>query len=93
MNWEIGLCEIGDPLLCLLSFIAAPCAAAAARHYADQSSIIFNICCVNPIATRWLLRTAYDISGDAVDDMCIGTICFCCSINQVLKTILFLTFR
>jgi Cys-rich protein (TIGR01571 family) len=84
MNWEIGLCEIGDPSLCLLSFIAPPCGAAVARHYLDQSPILFNICCLNPIAARWLIRTAYNINGDDVDDMCVGVFCPCCSINQVL---------
>lgn len=83
MNWEVGICEPGEISLCLFAFLAPPCAAAVARHYMDQSSILFNTCCINPIATRWMIRTAYDISGDEVDDICIGTLCFCCSINQV----------
>ena len=86
-NWKIGLLEIGEPSDCLYSFCAPPCASAAARNHLDQSSICFNIICLNPIAARWLIRTAYEIPGDANNDLLVGSLLCCCSINQVIRII------
>lgn len=85
-NWTVGLCEIGTCTDCLLSFICPQIATAYARSYMDDSPLLFNICCLNPVAARWMIRTAYEINGDENDDICVGCCCICCSVNQMLQT-------
>eukprot|EP01039_Chlorochromonas_danica_P001676 gene1676-1830_t len=85
-NWEIGLFEIGDCCLCLYSFTCCSCAAASARSALDGSSWCVNTTCLSSALLRWLVRTAYDIEGDAHDDCWKGLCCPCCVINQALQT-------
>lgn len=88
-QFAIGLFEIGDCSSCLCSYICCPCALASARSHLDDSVYVFNIaclpcCCITPV--RWMIRTAYDIPGDAWGDCLRSVFCPCCTINQLLQT-------
>jgi hypothetical protein len=41
---------------------------------------------MNPIATRWLIRTAYGIPGSDCSDLLAAWCCPCCSVNQLYQT-------
>ena len=91
-EWVIGLCEVGDPASCALSFFCSPCALAYSRSNLDDSSCVFNLLCLPyccmPVS-RWLLRTAYDIKpalgSDSMD--CIeSSFLPCCVVNQMFQT-------
>ncbi len=82
-NWSIGLCEIGDIYLCLYSCLCPFCATASARSKLDSSPFMYNLFCLNHIVARWLIRSAYGIHGDHIEDLLCGLFCPLCSINQV----------
>ena len=91
-KWVIGLCEVGDPASCVLSYICSPCALAYARSNLDDSSCMFNLICM-PICcmpvSRWLLRTAYDIEpaqGIEAMDCVESAFLPCCVVNQMFQT-------
>ena len=42
--------------------------------------------CVNPVAARWMIRTAYGLRGGAVDDTIKSIVFPCCSVNQLYQT-------
>ena len=88
-QFAIGLFDIGDCRSCLCSYICCPCSLASARSHMDDSVYIFNIlclpvCCITPV--RWMIRSAYDIPGDAYQDCYTSTFCPCCVLNQLLQT-------
>jgi Cys-rich protein (TIGR01571 family) len=85
-DWKIDLCECGDPILCCYSFLCPKCALADARSQLDGSSWFLNCCLISPIMARWMIRTAYDIPGNAHYDCWVGACLPCCAINQMLQT-------
>ena len=85
-NWEIPLFTIGDYKICLFSYLMAPCAMAYARSQLDDSNIVFNLSCTCLPLNRWLIRTAYGINGDTMEDVATSVCCFPCTVNQMLHT-------
>jgi hypothetical protein len=84
-NWEIEFCEIGNCGVCCYSYCCTSCALADARHAMDGSNWFVTCCCFGASATRWLLRTAYKIEGNAHWD-CWASLLPCCVANQALQT-------
>ena len=62
------------------------CALAQARTNLDDSSLFFNLCFVTSCPTRWMIRTAYGIQGNAYEDCYVPCCCVCCTANQLLQT-------
>ena len=85
-NWETPLFTIGDYKICLFSYLMAPCAMAYARSQLDDSNIVFNLSCTCLPLNRWLIRTAYGINGDTMEDVATSVCCFPCTVNQMLHT-------
>ena len=85
-EWEIPLFTMGDPKVCLFSFLCPCCAAAHARSRMDDSNLVFNVSCLCLPLTRWLIRTAYNINGDPMEDAATSICCFPCAVNQILHT-------
>mmetsp|Transcript_9388 Transcript_9388/g.12999 ORF Transcript_9388/g.12999 Transcript_9388/m.12999 type:complete len:313 (+) Transcript_9388:86-1024(+) len=87
-NFEIGLCEVGDPLSCVYSFLCTPCAMAQSRTALDSSGVCFNFFCLSLPAYRWMARTAYGIGdgNDFVEDCALSLFCPCCVTNQLYQT-------
>ena len=85
-NWEIPLFTIGDYKICLFSYLMGPCAMAYARSQLDDSNIVFNLSCTCLPLNRWLIRTAYGINGDTIEDVATSICCFPCAVNQMLHT-------
>ena len=75
-----------DILCCFCSYCCTGCAAAQARTQMDGSSCCFNYCAMNPIVTRWLIRSAYGIPGSEFEDCYMTMCCPCCTINQMYQT-------
>lgn len=46
-----------------------------------------NCTLLNPSLLRWLVRSAYHISGSPCEDCCYGFFCYICTINQALQTV------
>lgn len=42
--------------------------------------------CLNCVAGRWMIRTAYGIPGGALDDTLKAALLPCCSVNQLYQT-------
>jgi len=85
-KFAIELCEVGDCESCLFSYCCSCCAFAQARTYLDESPAILNFCMVSSVVERWLVRSAYDIPGDACSDCYTTTFCHCCAANQAYQT-------
>lgn len=68
------------------SYLCMPCALGNAREKLDGSPCIFTCCLINPIISRWLVRSAYQIPGSSCDDCIYGLFCPCCVTNQVYQT-------
>jgi len=85
-RFPITCFETGDFGICLYSFICPPCAMASARQLMDESSFLTTCFNANPVALRWLVRSAYHIPGSEVEDCLLGTFCSCCIINQLIHT-------
>jgi hypothetical protein len=77
---------VGDYKICLFSFFMSPCAMAYARSQLDDSNIVFNLSCTCLPLNRWLVRTAYGINGDTMEDVVTSVLCFPCAVNQMLHT-------
>lgn len=73
-------------LVCCDSYCFTNCAAAQARSQMDGSSCCFNMCAMNPVVTRWLIRSAYGIPGSVWEDCLFTMCCPCCAINQMYQT-------
>ncbi len=72
----------------LLCFITA-CAFASSRTNLDGSSFAFNLFCVKPLVTTWLVKSAYGLEQDIVGDCLKLYCCFsCCLANQIYQTTL-----
>ena len=87
-NFQIELCDVGDTKSCLYSYFCCPCALAESRTYLDGSQFEFNLCCLQLIPYRWMVRSAYEI-GDtdiARHDWLIGIFTPCCAVNQIYQT-------
>lgn len=84
-EWTIGLFEVGDHQdFCFALW--CPCAAKAfARNTLDGSDWWVN-CCMSVSASRFLVRTAYNIPGNAHWDCWVGTFCPCFAANQMFQT-------
>jgi hypothetical protein len=87
-QFAIGLFEIGDCSLCLLSFLCPNVALGYARTALDGSDCLFNVVCMNPMALRWLVRSAYGIGDTSLfcEDLVLSSVCSCCVINQLVQT-------
>mmetsp|Transcript_26199 Transcript_26199/g.38814 ORF Transcript_26199/g.38814 Transcript_26199/m.38814 type:complete len:283 (+) Transcript_26199:38-886(+) len=85
-NFVISLTETGGYADCVFSYCCPVIAVAQARTNLDGSSRCFNVCCLGHVPSRWLIRTAYGIPGDARDDCMLACLCPCCSANQLLQT-------
>jgi len=88
---SINLFDVGNNEDCLYSCLCCPCAIAQSRSNLDNSSFMFNMCCMNvfctsAVTTRWLIRSAYGIEGRPRDDLINGIFCPCCSANQIYQT-------
>jgi Cys-rich protein (TIGR01571 family) len=87
-QFSVNLFSIGDPKQCMFSWCCSPCALASARSQLDGSSQCFNLMCVNTFTTRFLVRSAYDISGSNYDDLTLSCCCVPCATNQVYQTVI-----
>eukprot|EP01040_Poterioochromonas_malhamensis_P006978 gene6978-7528_t len=85
-QWKIDLCEVGDCSSCLYSYLCPACAVADARTELDGSNWYVNCVVMKPVAARWLVRTAYNIPGNAQNDCWTGLFLPCCTANQLLQT-------
>lgn len=85
-QFKIGLCEVGECESCLFSYCCSCCALAQARSFVDSSPPIFNFCCITQVTERWLIRSAYQIPGDACSDCYTTSFCPCCVANQAYQT-------
>lgn len=47
---------------------------------------LFNFCCLNIVPSRWLMRSAYNIPGDEMNDCILAAACPCCVVNQMIQT-------
>eukprot|EP01040_Poterioochromonas_malhamensis_P013103 gene13103-14377_t len=84
-QWKIDLCEVGDCCSCLYSYLCPICAIADARTTLDGSNWYVNCFLLKPCTARWLVRTAYNIPGNAQND-CWSGFLPCCIANQILQT-------
>ena len=78
--------SIGDPKLCVTSFLLGPCSYAYARNQLDDSSLLATLFCTCLPLNRFLIRSAYHIDGSAFEDVIVSLFCFPCAVNQVLQT-------
>eukprot|EP01038_Epipyxis_sp_PR26KG_P009332 gene9332-12574_t len=85
-DWEIPLCSIGDCVPCLYAWGCTSLAFAEGKSNVDGSQVQFNATCIPCCVTRWLVRTAYGIPGDACNDCLLSTFCSCCVANQLFQT-------
>lgn len=87
-SFEIGLCEVGDPMSCIYSFLCTPCAMAQSRTALDSSGVCFNLFCLSLPAYRWMARTAYGIGdgNDFLGDCALSILLPCCVTNQLYQT-------
>ena len=88
-EFDVGLLSVGQLSSCFCAYLCCPCALASARSHMDDSSYVFNlaclpVCCIPPV--RWMIRTGYDIPGDAWSDCYLSFFCPCCVLNQLLQT-------
>lgn len=86
-TWAIDLFESGDFKTCCFAYWCHYCAMATARTGLDGSDWCVNLCCFTPSAIRYLVRTGYNIEGNAQNDCIAGTFCPCCVANQTLQTV------
>lgn len=88
-EFDVGLFAVGQLSSCLCAYVCCPCALASARSHMDDSSYAFNLACL-PVycipPVRWMIRTGYDIPGDAWSDCYLSVFCPCCVLNQLLQT-------
>jgi hypothetical protein len=86
-TWDIGLCDCG---VCWQRMFVLCCpiiALASARSTLDGSPICFNLFCVHPLVTIWLIHSAYGIpctTMDIIELWCFGN----CYINRVFQTVM-----
>lgn len=85
-QWKVGLFEVGDCGQCLYSYCCCVCAMASTRTHVDDSQCLFNLFCGTSPVSRYFVRTAYEIPGNATNDIAINLFCPCCSVNQMLQT-------
>lgn len=85
-SFKIEICEVGECESCMFSYCCSCCAIAQARTYVDNSPPIYNFCCLNHVVERWLIRSAYNIPGDACADCYTSVFCPCCVANQAYQT-------
>ena len=86
-DWPTELCEVRDCGACCCAWFFPCCALGEIRSTLDGSNYCVNCCCVSTPAMRWLVRTAYNIQGNAHYDCWTGCFCPCCSISQMLQTV------
>eukprot|EP01038_Epipyxis_sp_PR26KG_P015896 gene15896-21557_t len=85
-DWEIPLYSIGDCIPCLYAWGCTSLAFSEGKTNVDGSQVEFNATCIPCCVTRWLVRTAYGIPGDACNDCLVSTFCSCCAANQLFQT-------
>lgn len=85
-GWKQKLFDIGDTKTCLLSFCCPCYAIAVAKSNVDGSACVLNYCCINPILSRSIIKSAYNIGGDPVLDCIVSVLCFPCVANQTLQS-------
>lgn len=79
-------CRGQDECHCFYSFCCSPLAIAESRRQLDGSDVHFNELCLNVCVTRWLIRSAYNIPGSALNDCLVSTFCYPCVANQMFAT-------
>lgn len=86
-KWPIGCCACGNFCDCIVGCCFPIFAIPLARSNMDGSECCFNMCCVNGVVTRWLVRTGYGIpEGGIMEDCCIPYCCCPCNSNQIYQT-------
>jgi hypothetical protein len=68
--------------------ILLACALASAKSSIDGSSCCFNLFCVHPMTSVWLIQTAYGIEFSCAESLFKHCCCSTCYINQVYQTAL-----
>eukprot|EP01038_Epipyxis_sp_PR26KG_P009547 gene9547-12858_t len=85
-DWEIPLFSIGNCAPCLYAWCCTNLAFSEGKSNVDGSQFLFNYMCISCCVSRWLVRTAYGIPGDACNDCLVTTFCSCCVANQLFQT-------
>ena len=70
----------------LRSCCCTPCAIAQSRTHLDNSPCCFNLLALTPCVVRYLVRSAYNIPGTVMEDICVMTCCPICATNQIYQT-------
>lgn len=88
-DWRNVLCCCTSrPWTCFYTCFCPTLAIAEAKSALDHSSFYFNLlACISPSYFRSLVREAYDISGNCVGDIVMGTVCCPLSICQAIYEI------
>jgi Cys-rich protein (TIGR01571 family) len=86
-GWTIDVFQRGGTETCLYSWCCSCCAMGDIRSQLDGSNYYVSCCCISVPAMRWMVRTAYNIEGNAQWDCWTAYFCPCCSINQMLQTV------
>ncbi|RYG97458.1 hypothetical protein EON65_52850 [archaeon] len=83
-DWDIGLFEFGNPHRCF-TCCCPGLALAQARTNMDGSDLCFNICCLFPPVTLWLIHSAYGVpcTYEHILQICCFSNCY---INRVYQT-------
>jgi Cys-rich protein (TIGR01571 family) len=53
----------------------------------DGANYCIGCCCVGVVPMRWMVRTGYNIEGNAHYDCWSGACCSPCAVNQMLQTV------
>jgi len=82
-GWSYSFFNYGDNCgKCICALCFPGCAAARARTIYDNSSCLFNYCCLTPCAVRNIIREGYGIMGDCMEDLCFTCAFPACAIAQ-----------
>ena len=85
-DFVVPIFGVGNTKDCMFSWCCCPFALAQSRTTLDGSPFCFNVFCLNPVAARWTIRTAYGLRGEALDDTVKSVFFPCCSVNQLYQT-------
>ncbi len=70
----------------LINFSSIGFAIADSRSNLDHSSCYFNLFCINPLVAVWLIRSAYGMKQDLMEDLLYLCCLPRCYVNQIYQT-------
>ncbi|CAM9198727.1 unnamed protein product [Chrysoparadoxa australica] len=86
--WNHGIFSCANDCAVFCYTCACPfCAVASSRHQFDGSDWLFNFFCINPCVIRSLVRRQYQLEGHYCEDITLSSLCFCCSICQIMNEV------